>query len=104
MVTCFSYFFFLTDSAGSSVRSTLTSSAGFSSEQQLNTLFTEGRLMRDFDHPNVMKFLGMCFDAPEGYPYIILPFMVNGSLLHYLKNKTSQPMDSNGYPEVSKMG
>ena len=59
--------------------------------------------MRDFDHPNVMKFLGMCFDAPEGYPYIILPFMANGSLLDYLKKKTSSstPVSSvGGYPEV----
>ncbi|CAI8023579.1 Tyrosine-protein kinase transforming protein ros [Geodia barretti] len=74
----------------------------FSSEQQLNTLFTESRAMRDFDHPNVMKFLGMCFDAPEGYPYIILPFMANGSLLDYLKKKTSSstPVSSvGGYPE-----
>ena len=59
--------------------------------------------MRDFDHPNVMKFLGMCFDAPEGYPYIILPFMANGSLLDYLKKKTSSssPVSSvGGYLEV----
>ena len=61
----------------------------------------ESRLMRDFDHPNVMKFLGMCFDSPEGYPYIILPFMANGSLLDYLKHKTSQSNITNGYPEVS---
>ena len=59
--------------------------------------------MRDLDHPNVMKFLGMCFDAPEGYPYIILPFMVNGSLLDYLKRKSSSSRVSSvgGYPEVS---
>ena len=58
--------------------------------------------MRDFDHPNVMKFLGMCFDAPEGYPYIILPFMVDGSLLDYLKRRTSHSniTSADGYPEV----
>ena len=58
--------------------------------------------MRDFDHPNVMKFLGMCFDSPEGYPYIILPFMANGSLLDYLKKKSSSTLGNSvgGYPEV----
>ena len=56
--------------------------------------------MRDFDHPNVMKFYGMCFDAPEGYPYIILPFMVNGSLLDYLKRMTAKSSTNSGYPEV----
>ena len=75
---------------------------GFSSEQQLNTLFTESRLMRDFDHPNVMKFLGMCFDAPEGYPYIILPFMANGSLLEYLKRNSDTSNSTNGYPKVNE--
>ena len=51
-----------------------------------------------------MKFLGMCFDAPEGYPYIILPFMANGSLLSYLKKKSAGTLGSNtsGYPDVSK--
>ena len=57
--------------------------------------------MRGFDHPNVMTFLGMCFDAPEGYPYIILPFMENGSLLDYLKRKTNSSSIANGFPEVS---
>lgn len=56
--------------------------------------------MRDFDHPNVMKFLGMCFDAPEGYPYIILPYMSNGSLLEYLKQKSNASNTISGYPEV----
>lgn len=53
--------------------------------------------MRDFDHPNVMKFLGMCFDAPEGFPYIILPYMVNGSLRDYLKSERVH-RQNNGHP------
>jgi hypothetical protein len=88
---------------GTEKRVAIKTLRSFSSEQQLNTLFTESRAMRDLDHPNVMKFLGMCFDAPEGYPYIVLPFMANGSLLEYLKRMTSNgSSDFNGYPEVSK--
>ena len=55
--------------------------------------------MRDFDHPNVMKFLGMCFDAPEGFPYIILPYMANGSLRDYLKSERVRKQN-NGHPDV----
>ena len=42
--------------------------------------------MQDFDHPNVLKLLGVCLDGGPA-PYIIMPFMANGSLLSYLKHE-----------------
>ncbi len=42
--------------------------------------------MYDFDHPNVLKLLGVCLDGGPA-PYIIMPFMANGSLLKYLKEE-----------------
>ena len=43
--------------------------------------------MSSFDHPNVMKLIGVCLDGGPA-PYIILPFMFNGNLLTYLnKNR-----------------
>ena len=43
--------------------------------------------MKCFDHPNVISLIGVCIDAGPA-PYIIMPFMGNGSLLAYLKYRT----------------
>ena len=40
--------------------------------------------MYKFDHPNVLTLRGVCLDGGTA-PYIIMPFMANGSLLAYLK-------------------
>ncbi len=42
--------------------------------------------MRRFDHPNVLGLIGVCIDAGPA-PYVVMPFMANGSLLHYLKKE-----------------
>ena len=45
--------------------------------------------MYKFDHPNVLTLKGVCLDGGPA-PYIIMPFMANGSLLAYLrKNRDS---------------
>ena len=45
--------------------------------------------MYHFKHPNVLTLCGVCLDGGPA-PYIIMPFMANGSLLAYLKrNKGS---------------
>ena len=41
--------------------------------------------MYTLDHPNVLTLSGVCLDGGTA-PYIIMPFMANGSLLAYLKN------------------
>ena len=41
--------------------------------------------MSKFDHPNVLTLNGVCLDGGPA-PFIIMPFMTNGSLLSYLKN------------------
>ena len=40
--------------------------------------------MMEFDHPNVIKLLGICFDADHGLPLIVLPYMVNRDLKSFL--------------------
>ena len=40
--------------------------------------------MYKLDHPNVISLIGLCLDVGPA-PYIILPFMENGSLLSYVK-------------------
>ena len=44
--------------------------------------------MVTLDHPNVLTLSGVCLDGGTA-PYIIMPFMANGSLLAYLKNNRS---------------
>ena len=40
--------------------------------------------MYKFDHSNVLTLRGVCLDGGTA-PFIIMPFMANGSLLAYLK-------------------
>ena len=50
----------------------------------MKDLLKECVKMSEFDHPNVLKLIGVCLDGGPA-PYIIMPFMENGSLLAYLK-------------------
>ena len=40
--------------------------------------------MKAFMHPHVMGILGICL--ADQTPYIVMPFMANGSLHSYLRN------------------
>ena len=40
--------------------------------------------MYDFNHTNILTLRGVCLDGGTA-PYIVMPFMANGSLLAYLK-------------------
>ena len=40
--------------------------------------------MEKFNHPNVLTLRGICLDGGPA-PFIIMPFMSNGSLLAYLR-------------------
>ena len=44
--------------------------------------------MYSLDHPNVLTLSGVCLNGGTA-PYIIMPFMANGSLLAYPKDKRS---------------
>ena len=52
-------------------------------------MMSESVKMKHFDHPNVISLIGVCIDAGPA-PYIIMPFMDNGSLLSYLKNHRTE--------------
>ena len=45
----------------------------------------EAVLVNRFDHPNILKLLGVCFDVEPFY--IIFEYMELGDLNHYLRNK-----------------
>ncbi|KAJ1357923.1 hypothetical protein KIN20_016195 [Parelaphostrongylus tenuis] len=50
----------------------------------------EAILMNNFDHPNIVKLLGVCLEGPK--EYLVLELMEGGDLLNFLKN--SSPTDS----------
>ena len=61
--------------------------------------------MSTFDHVHVLTLIGVCLDGGPA-PYIIMPFMANGSLLGYLKkNRKSLVISSEdaGDEDVSKV-
>ena len=49
--------------------------------------------MKHFKHHNIISLIGVCIDAGPA-PYIIMPFMGNGSLLSYLKKHRTELMPS----------
>ena len=46
----------------------------------------ESLKMSHFQHSHIMGLIGVCLDAGPA-PYIVMPYMANGSLLHYLRKK-----------------
>ena len=46
----------------------------------------ESLKMSRFKHAHVMGLVGVCLDAGSA-PYIVMPYMANGSLLQYLKKE-----------------
>ena len=59
---------------------------GFHTSKNIKQLVAESERMKMFDHPNVMSLIGVCVDVGR-QPYIVMPFMANGSLLAYLKKE-----------------
>ena len=49
-------------------------------------IMTESMKMKEFEHPHVLGLIGVCIDAGPA-PYIVMPFMANGSLLSYLRKE-----------------
>ena len=47
-------------------------------------LIKEITTMLSFDHPNVMSLIGVSLDRES--PLLIMPFMINGSVLDYVKH------------------
>ena len=58
-------------------------------------MLQECNKMCSLDHPNVLSLTGVCLDGGTA-PYIIMPFMANGSLLLYLKKHRNELVISPG--------
>ena len=59
---------------------------GHFNENDISETLRESAKMKDFDHPHVLSMLGVCIDAGPA-PYIVMPFMANGSLQSYLRKE-----------------
>ena len=78
----------------------IDSHVGSFTHERTKTLIKECTLIHELDHPNIISLVGICLDAGPS-PYIILPFMENGSLLSYVKNnKTILRTDTNTNEEM----
>ena len=77
----------------------LITSLGFIKKELVKDLLRECVRMHKFEHPNVLKLSGLCLDGGPA-PYIIMPFMANGSLLSHLKEERDKlvidPEDAEG--------
>jgi len=49
-------------------------------------MMKESEKMQNFQHPHVLNIIGVCVDAGPA-PYIIMPFIANGSLLTYIRKE-----------------
>ncbi len=56
------------------------------SPRDVTDLLKESEKMMMFDHPNVLSLIGVCVDAGKA-PYLVMPYMANGSLMSYLRNE-----------------
>ena len=75
---------------------------GSFSHEELEDFLKEGLRMKDFDHPNVMRLIGIGYGRPVDQesesgvvPVCVLPYMARGDLKRYLmEGRPGQPMHS----------
>ena len=76
--------------------------SGFYDKSTVRDMLKECSKMSEFNHPNVLRLIGVCLDGGPA-PFIIMPFLMNGSLLAYLrKNRGALVVscDNNNNDEV----
>ena len=54
--------------------------------KDVNELMEESLKMKALSHPNILNLIGVSIDAGDS-PYIVMPYMANGSLLSYLRKE-----------------
>ena len=67
----------------------------------MKDLVAESAIMKTFHHPNVLPLLGVCIDNDgEDVLKVVMPFMANGDLRTFLKDRRVSPDNTQEYPEV----
>ena len=73
---------------------------GFYNKDDIEDMLRESSKMCKFEHQNVLALNGVCLDGGPA-PFIIMPFMANGSLLTYLKKNRNSLVTS--FEEVEEV-
>ena len=73
-----------------------------SKPEEIEDFIAESAIMLDFNHPNILQLVGVCFDTGDKLPLIVVPFMANGDLRSFLKSKRSKSSSTSdeAMPEV----
>ena len=73
-----------------------------SKPEEIEDFIAESAIMLDFNHPNILRLVCVCFDTEDKLPLIVLPYMANGDLRSYLKSKRSKSSSTSDetMPEV----
>lgn len=56
-------------------------------EDVLETILRESVVMSNFNHPRLVSLIGLCLNSRTN-PIVVLPFMMNGNLRTYIKDKS----------------
>ncbi|XP_056617127.1 tyrosine-protein kinase Mer [Triplophysa dalaica] len=57
------------------------------SQREIEEFLNEAACMKDFNHPNVIRLLGVCLEVGSGHfpkPMVVLPFMEHGDLHSFM--------------------
>ena len=64
-------------------------------------LVSETATMKIFDHPNVLRLLGICVDSNDHEMLrAVLPYMANGDLGNFLIQKRLDPANTSEFANV----
>ena len=67
----------------------------------MEELVSEIATMKLFDHPNVLQLLGVCVDTnDDDMLRAVLPYMANGNLRNFLKQRRVDPTNITEYAKV----
>ena len=72
---------------------------GLFSSHDVKHLEEESKKMARFDHPNVMKLIGVSLSM-DTIPFLLMPYMANGSSLSYLRKNRPELTVKNDMTEL----
>ena len=75
-----------------------------SKTEEVEDFIVESAVTLDFNHPNILRLVGVCFDTQDKLPAIVLPYMANRDLRSFLKSRRSKREMSKTIPEVHISG
>ena len=77
----------------SEATASVTRGAASTRRREARLFLDEALRMREFDHPNILRLIGICIDdcsesgQGQGQPLVVLPYMQHGDLLAFLRDE-----------------